>query len=132
VPYPEKENFWQLVKLGAELRQLHLLESVRLENSQLKSTYPASGDNKISRKIHKTDYEITSETAGRVWINDNQYFGNVPQTAWEFYIGGYQPAQKWLKDRYERTLNREDIVHYRKIIHALSETARIMQEIDDL
>jgi hypothetical protein len=56
----------------------------------------------------------------------------VPQIAWEFYIGGYQPAQKWLKDRYERTLNREDIVHYRKIIHALSETARIMQEIDDL
>ncbi len=130
VPYPEKENFWQRVKLGGELRQLHLLESPLLENSQLKTTYPASGDNLVSRKIHKSDYEITGENSGRLWINDRQYFDNVPQTAWEFYIGGYQPAQKWLKDRNGRTLNREDILHYRKIIQALSETERLMQEIE--
>ena len=28
-----------------------------------------------------------------------QYFDNVPEVAWNFYIGGYQIAQKWLKDR---------------------------------
>ena len=52
--------------------------------------------------------------------------------AWEFYIGGYQPAQKWLKDRKGRTLNFEDIVHYQKIILALSETDRLMKEIDKI
>ena len=59
-----------------------------------------------------------------------QYFPNVPQVERNFYIGGYQPAQKWLKDRKNRTLNFEDILHYKKIIVALTETDRLMKEID--
>ncbi|MCP4398935.1 MAG: hypothetical protein GY801_16755, partial [bacterium] len=56
----------------------------------------------------------------------------VPRLAWDFYIGGYQPAQKWLKDRRGRTLNFDDILHYQKIIVAIVETDRIMKEIDKL
>jgi len=56
--------------------------------------------------------------SGKVWINSTQYFDEVPQIAWDFYIGGYQPAQKWLKDRKGRKLNFEDIQHYQKIIVA--------------
>ncbi len=56
----------------------------------------------------------------------------MPEIAWNFYIGGYQPAQKWLKDRKGRGLNSEDIEHYQKIIIALAETDRIMKEIDQL
>lgn len=52
------------------------------------------------------------------------------QLAWEFYIGGYQPAQKWLKDRKQKVLSYEDILHYQKIIVALFETDRLMKEID--
>jgi predicted helicase/very-short-patch-repair endonuclease len=70
------------------------------------------------------------ELIGRVWINETQYFDNVPEIAWNFYVGGYQPAQKWLKDRKERTLNFEDIFHYQKIIVALTETDKLMKEID--
>jgi hypothetical protein len=66
----------------------------------------------------------------KVFINDNQYFSGVPQNVWEFYIGGYQPAQKWLKDRKGKNLQYEDILHYGKIIMTLSETIRIMQEIE--
>jgi len=65
-----------------------------------------------------------------VYINDAQYFDNVPRIAWEFYIGGYQPAQKWLKDRKGRVLAFEDIMHYQKMIVALSETDRLMKEVD--
>ncbi|MBK9015417.1 MAG: hypothetical protein IPM82_15905 [Saprospiraceae bacterium] len=54
----------------------------------------------------------------------------VPQLAWEFYIGGYQPAQKWLKDRKDRQLDFDDILHYQKIIIALTETDRVMTELD--
>ena len=67
---------------------------------------------------------------GRVYINGEQYFDNVPLTAWEFYIGGYQPAQKWLKDRKGRNLSFDDIEHYRQIIAILMETDRLMKEID--
>jgi hypothetical protein len=133
VPYPkDKETFWKLVKLGSEIRQLHLLESPTTENYL--TSYPNGGDNKVTRKLTKTDigYEPTDETKGKVWINDNQYFENVPLIAWEFFIGGYQPAQKWLKDRKDRELSYEDILHYQKIIVALSETDRIMKELDKI
>ena len=65
-------------------------------------------------------------------INETQYFDEIPLRAWEFYIGGYQPAQKWLKDRRGRTLSFDDILHYQKIIVALNETHRLMQEIDKI
>jgi predicted helicase len=122
VPYPkEKDTFWQLVKLGGEIRQIHLLESPIVE--KYITQYPEDGNNVVS----KTKYQD-----GKVYINDTQYFDNVPQVAWEFYIGGYQPAQKWLKDRKERKLEFDDILHYQKIIVALSETDRLMKEIDKI
>jgi len=80
----------------------------------------------------KDDYEITDSAAGlgKVWLNDTQYFGEVPQIAWDFYIGGYQPAKKYLKDRKGRTLTWDEIHHYQKIIVALVETAKAMDKID--
>ena len=68
----------------------------------------------------------------RVYINEEQYFEGVPESAWNFYIGGYQPAQKWLKDRKGRTLNFEDVKHYQGIIYVLQQTGKIMDEIDGL
>ena len=133
VPFPKDENkFWHLVELGKEIRNLHLLESSKVEDYI--STYPKDGHNTITTKIGKKDWELHSQEnkSGRIWINENQYFDNIPLNAWEFYIGGYHPAQKWLKDRKGRTLEFDDILHYQKIIVALSETDRIMKEVDKI
>lgn len=122
VPYPKDlDTFWQLVKVGGEIRQIHLLESPKVE--QYITQYPIDGDNVVG----KTKFQD-----GKVYINETQYFDNVPQIAWEFYIGGYQPAQKWLKDRKDRKLEFDDILHYQKIIVALSETDKLMKEIDKI
>ena len=122
IPYPkDQEKFWQLVKLGGEIRQIHLLESPKVEDYI--TQYPVEGDNIVDKPKYKD---------GKVYINDTQYFDSVPQVAWEFYIGGYQPAQKWLKDRKNRELNFEVILHYQKIIVALTETDRLMKEIDKI
>ena len=122
VPYPkDAPTFWALVALGGQLRQVHLLEGPAVDKPL--TQYPEDGDN-VVRKIK---YE-----AGNVYINDTQYFANVPPLAWEFYIGGYQPAQKWLKDRKDRTLDFEDVAHYRRIIAALIETDRLMGEVDKI
>jgi hypothetical protein len=104
-----------------KIRQIHLLESPIVE--KYITQYPIDGNNVVG----KTKYQD-----GKVFINDIQSFDNVPQIAWEFYIGVYQPAQKWLKDRKERTLEFDDILHYHKIIVALSETDRLMKEIDKI
>ena len=120
VPYPKSpESFHVLVKLGGELRWLHLLESPKVE--EYITTFPVAG----SGEVEKLSY-----VDGRVYINPLQYFGDVPEVAWNFYIGGYQPAQKWLKDRKWRTLTWEDIAHYQSMIVALTETARLMGEVD--
>ncbi len=122
VPYPkDKSTFCQLVKLGGEIRQIHLLESPVVEN--FITQYSIDGDN-IVGKIKYQD--------GKVYINDSQYFANIPEVSWNFYIGGYQPAQKWLKDRKGRELQFDDILHYQKIIVALTETDRLMNEINKI
>jgi len=126
VPYPEDvKNFQKLVKLGARLRQLHLMEGV--EPLPTMANYPVAGSN----EVEKWQY-VPGTRWGRVYINDEQYFDHVPSEAWEFYIGGYQPAQKWLKDRKGRKLNYDDIQHYRKIIRILKETGQVMLEIGEV
>jgi predicted helicase len=123
VPYPkDKITFKALVALGTELRLLHLLESPIVNN--FITTFPIAVGNE---EVEKIRYEN-----GKVWINKQQYFGNVPEIAWNFYIGGYQPAQKWLKDRKGRNLTDEELVHYQKIIVALTGTDRLMKEIDKI
>lgn len=121
IPYPkDKETFKELVKLGRELRELHLLESPKV--NKFITTYPVAGSDTVEKKPEYKD--------GRVYINSEQYFGNVPEVAWNFWIGGYQPAQKWLKDRKDRVLTNEDIEHYQKMVVALVETEKTMKEID--
>jgi predicted helicase len=130
VPYPKDQTtFWQLVNLGGQLRELHLLESPKVE--QYITQYPIDGDNVVGtpKYVPIPKNEETGVLQGNVYINDTQFFANVPLTAWKFYIGGYQPAQKWLKDRKDRKLGFEDIHHYQKIIVALTETDRLMKAI---
>lgn len=122
IPYPKDKNiFWQMVRLGSQIREIHLLESSVVETFITK--YPVDGSNMVKKPTYKD---------GQVWINEFQYFDKVPQIAWEFYIGGYQPAQKWLKDRKDRELSFDEIQHYQKIIVALAETYRLMKEIDKI
>lgn len=122
IPYPKnKKVFDKLVSYGTELRNLHLLESPAL--NKFITNYPVEGTDEIVKVFFNE---------GRVYINKEQYFGNVPENVWNFYIGGYQPAQKWLKDRKGRTLANEDFEHYQKMIVAMNETIRIMNEIDKI
>jgi predicted helicase len=120
VPYPRtKDQFDALAGLGRELRNLHLLESPSVR--QFVTTYPEAGTDEVEKVRREGD---------KVYINASQYFGGVPDVAWNFSVGGHLPAQKWLKDRMGRTLASADIEHYQQMIAALVETHRIMQEID--
>lgn len=122
VPYPTDANlFWQLVQKGGELRGLHLLTSPLVD--AVITHCPVAGDNLVDKITYQDE---------RVFINQTQYFAGVPQSTWDFYIGGYQPAQKWLKDRKGMTLAYDDLLHYQKIITSLTHTLRVMGEIDQL
>ena len=132
VPYPEdKEKFKKLVKLGSQLRETHLLQGKNFGGRQNFITNYDIQENNLVEKIYFDLAENSSEL-GRVYINKTQYFGKVPKVAWDFFIGGYQPAQKWLKDRKDRTLSSDDIEQYQKIILALKTTSNIMPQIDPI
>ncbi|WP_332034068.1 type ISP restriction/modification enzyme, partial [Kaistella sp.] len=137
VPFPKPETFWQLVQLGSEIRQLHLLEGI--SNKDLTTKFTGKGENVVEKPTFVRDAELTTTDGvaalamtGKVYINPTQYFENIPESAWNFYIGGYQPAQKWLKDRKGRTLDFQDVLHYQKMIYAMSNTERLMGEIDEV
>ncbi|MBQ0155759.1 MAG: N-6 DNA methylase [Bacteroidales bacterium] len=119
IPQPtDEKEYKRLVDLGNELIDLHLMRA-SLPMASLPK-FPKAGSNEV---------EIPKYVDGCVWINNEQYFSGVSETAWGFYVGGYQPAQKWLKDRKSRTLSLDDIRHYQKIIAILDKTAEIMKTI---
>lgn len=121
IPYPASPEVFRLVsEKGEELRRLHLMEALAIGDTPY--PYHGDGDDVVAAGYPKFE-------GGRVHINPDQYFDAVPELAWSFFIGGYQPAQKWLKDRRGRALSWDDIGHYQKIVKILSETDRIMSEI---
>jgi len=110
--------FYDLVKLGDDLVKLHLMEKV----IEREVAFPERGSNEV---------EFVKYKGEQVWINKTQYFNNISEEIWEFHIGGYRVADKWLKDRKGRTLSFDDLEHYRKIIATLGLTMELMQQIDD-
>lgn len=120
IPWPTNpDEFWGVSVNGTELRRLHLMEPAAIGETP----YPFTGEG--NNEVGKPRFE-----GGRVWINDSQYFADAPSVSWDFYIGGYQPAQKWLKDRKARALSFEDVKHFQRILKILSETDRIMKTIE--
>ena len=124
IPYPTNASeFQRIAKIGGELRKVHLME-IKLP---ILTKFNVNGSDTV--EIIKVT-EGNSEDVIKIWINDKQYFDDVPRIAWEFYIGGYQPAQKWLKDRKGMKLEAKDYLHYAHIISALYRTQELMNEID--
>jgi predicted helicase len=115
--------FRALAGVGGELTALHLMESPRLDQP---ITEFIGGR---SPKVEKVSWSRDT-----VWVDKAQTIGfqDVREEVWNFHIGGYQVCEKWLKDRKGRTLSADDLAHYQKIVVALSETIRLMKEIDEV
>lgn len=125
VPFPsDPEVYHSLSRKGAEMKALHMFEKANAWPMVIK--FPIQGNN------NENPVENIRFNDGKVYINDTQYFGGVSELVWYFYIGGYQPAQKWLKDRKGQKLEFADVKHYNNIIYALEQTDRIMKEIDEI
>ncbi len=124
--------------------ELHLLE----KDIESDVTFPEKGSNEVEfvkftggnphgsscvNAMNDTlaDARVSANKFGQVFINKTQYFDNVPETAWNFHIGGYQVLQKWLKDRKGRTLVFDDLEHYSKVVSALSQTIELISAIDE-
>ncbi len=119
IPLPQDiDQFRKLAALGQELINWHLLTDVQIPN---RHRFEGEGDGKVSKVIYED---------GKVLINANQYFTDVPTKVWEYEIGAYQVCKKWLKDRKEEALSHAEVRQYRAILVAVAETLRVMMKID--
>jgi predicted helicase len=124
VPFTKDYKLFQkLAEKGAELVELHLLKSGRLSRPIAKCE--GSGDLRVVKVICDTKKL-------RVYINPDKYFAGVPSEVWEYHIGGYQVAEKWLKDRKGRMLSSEEIAVYANVVTAIAHTITIQESLDDL
>lgn len=128
IPYPkDADYFFDMAMYGKQLREAHQL--IGIDKKDFITQYPVSdGDNIVTMR----KFEETEDGKGRVWINKYRYFDNVPTDAWNLFISGYQPLDKWLKDRIGKELSGDDIRHYQKIVVALRKTIDIKEKIDEI
>ena len=155
IPYPKDVGeFERFRAAGRELRTVHLMKDAEPSLFEARARFPIAGDNVVdavrfeiigdnfnteTQRLKDTEEKSPSESqclcasvlkkSGRVYINSTQYFDNVPLEAWEQAIGGYRPAEKYLKDRKNRALSQDELKHYQRIILALTRTREIMDEL---
>ena len=121
--------FQRLAGCGEQLVSLH----TGGESHSSDVSFPIKGSNEVKAVRYQPPQRDANEGhCGRAWINNQQYFEGIGPEVWSFPIGGYRPAERWLKARKDRTLDYEDIVSYSRIVGALGETGRIMGEIEKL
>lgn len=125
VPFSSNyELFKKLSQLGKELIEIHLLQSSLLDKTSAR--FEGNGNLSLVKKV------IYNQKEKRIYINENQFFTNVEPEIWNYFIGGYQVLNKWLKDRKGKYLTDEEIKNYIKIIEAIKQTIEIQKEIDKL
>ena len=121
IPYPKTvDQFRKLVNCGEKLMKIHLMNYDFSKDSH--HTLSGNGNNIVNKFGFRNE---------RIYINKLQYINNVSEKMWNYYIAAYQPLQKWLKDRKDRKLTKEDIKHYIYIIEAIEETEKTMKSIDE-
>ena len=118
--------FWELVECGRALIDLHLMNEGALGSGEA-SLAPTDGlQGEVAPGYPKFD-------SGKVLINaSGAGFEGVSEAVWNFHIGGYQVAHKWLKDRKGRVLSDEDAAHYRRVLVALEKTIDAMVRVDEI
>lgn len=131
-----RELFQALARLGGQLVALHLVEFALDDEDGAPADWPRyprlAHFRGNDRTVSKFPSAAKAWADGYVAINQTSGFAGVPEKVWNFQIGGYQVCHKWLKDRKDRELSDEDLLHYAKIVTALHQTIRLMGEIDEV
>ncbi len=126
IPFTDDEGiFKQLAILGNELIDAHLLKKEAFGNSH--GDFLGKGNNIVEKSNFVNENKI-----GKLYINKTQYFNNVPQDVYDFYIGGYRVLDKYLKDRKGKELITDEVENVEQTIRALAFTIEQMKKIDDL
>ena len=118
----DSKKFLQLAEIGQKIIDAHLMKQDFSSSIKFNGK---SGDFTVTRPRY-------DEAQQRLYINDATYFEAVPSYVWQFYIGGYQVLDKYLKSRKNRILTLAEIQHIQKIIAILDFTTQQMTAIEKI
>lgn len=111
------DEFEEYRQFGKKLRLLHTLDDkAQLDTFQF--GFPQAGQNHVTNPQWEH---------GRVYLNNVQYIDSVPRSVWDYRIGGYCPAQKWLKDRKGEGLADTELDEFLQILAALKTAADLIE-----
>ena len=110
------DEFADFKDFGSTLRKLHLFEG-------------GIGSPDFTFSVSGTDTVTFNEWRNEcIFINEDQYFGNVEEEVWRFRLGGYEPAQKWLRDRKGTKLSDTEIDHYQVLLAIIRQTRQLIED----
>ena len=122
---PNREIYNELRESGRSLVVMHTSGQV----SDWITRYPIQG----THDVELVEYEPQSaDFVGRIKINSEQYFEGIPLDVWNYTVGGYKPASRWLEERQGQRLDFDDIRAYTNLIAAIQRTIDIQAEIDEI
>ena len=120
IPFTEDYNkFKQLSEIGKELVDLHLMKT----KLKISTKFDVQGSNVVKSVKYKEN---------KVYINKDQFFDGISEDVWNFYIGGYQVLNKWLKSRKNRELSSNEIEHFLQVVEIIKKTIEYMKKIDEI
>lgn len=143
VPMPhDRAHFAALASPGARLLDLHLLRmpgcgGVGGAGGVASLHQPGAGAQGVWQQgltdtpINAVRYDPQQECV-RVHHHAHAACGGIAPETWSLHIGGYQPLDRWLKERKGDTLSPDAVLHLQRMVVALRETRLVMAEIDRL
>lgn len=112
----DEDTFKRYVEAGSKLRQLHLMKTNTQKNLEIES----SNQNLL---VDLIKYEN-----GKLQINKDTSIIGINEEVWEYYIGGYQVIDKWLKSHKGELLSIDYFNHLKRIVGIIEETIKIQNE----
>ncbi len=76
-------------------------------NIQVESRYKSSNDSQVV---------IINTALGRVYINDDSYFSNVPESAWNAAFTGEPSPKQLLESKIDTELTEQDISEFQQLL----------------
>lgn len=114
--------FHKISTLGLELIESHLLRN--------KTIQPVAGFPEVgSDIIENVRYDSVN---CQVIINEKQYFSKVSSDVWNYEIGGYKVAKRWLEQRNGRRLSYDEQLFFMTMISIIEKTIELQKELDSL
>lgn len=128
MPLPNPDLFWEIVQLGARLRDIHSRKSAPKNHSTGISSTP----NKMVQLVNgRFKLANPNEKEGCLYLNEDLYLSKVSKLDWEYQLSDIQPLHKWCQRHVDKNLSPLDFEELLRLIDSISKTRKLQKTIDD-